>query len=87
LLSNKGEALLDQYRVEKNKELLHAALASFEAADKSVDLMRWKQYGDQSKLFWRGKTKSMYGNAIEVCYLLNDVEKPFIFSKKAGHFC
>ncbi|HZG24321.1 MAG TPA: CHAT domain-containing tetratricopeptide repeat protein, partial [Chitinophagaceae bacterium] len=83
LLSNKGEALLDQYRVEKNKELLHAALASFEAADKSVDLMRWKQYGDQSKLFWRGKTKSMYGNAIEVCYLLNDVEKAFYFFEKS----
>jgi CHAT domain-containing protein/Tfp pilus assembly protein PilF len=83
LLSNKGEALLSQYGVDKNKELLQAALHTFQAADEAVDLMRWKQYAEQSKLFWREKTRKMYELAIETCYLLNDAENAFYFFEKS----
>ncbi len=83
LLANKAEAFLDLYKIKKNKDLLHAALGTYQLADKAVDLMRWKQYGEQSKLFWRGKTKKMYENAIEACYLANDVNLAFFFMEKS----
>lgn len=83
LLSNKGEALLEQYKKEKNRELLKTALTTYQTADVAVDLMRWKQSGEQSKLYWREKTKKMYENAIEVCYLLNDSEKGYYFFEKS----
>jgi CHAT domain-containing protein/tetratricopeptide (TPR) repeat protein len=83
LLSNKGEALLDLFQKENNREFLNVALNTFSAADKTVDLMRWKQYGDQSKLFWREKTKKMYEKAIETCYLLKDTEKAYYFFEKS----
>ncbi len=45
--------------------------------------MRWKQYGEQSKLFWREKTKSMYEKALEACYLSNNIEKAYYFFEKS----
>lgn len=83
LLSNKGEALLESYKTSKDKKFLQYSLNTFKIANKSVDLMRWKQYGEQSKLFWREKTRQMYENAIEVCFLLNDFEQGFYFFEKS----
>jgi CHAT domain-containing protein/tetratricopeptide (TPR) repeat protein len=83
LLANKAEAFLDLYKVKRNKDLLAAALSTYQLADKAVDLMRWKQYGEQSKLFWRGKTKKMYENAIEACHLANDANLAFFFMEKS----
>ena len=45
--------------------------------------MRWKQYGEQSKLFWREKTRKMYENAIEACYLSGDPQKAYYFFEKS----
>jgi tetratricopeptide (TPR) repeat protein len=64
LLENKGECLLNLYERERRKPVLNAALETFLLADKAVDMMRWNQYGEQSKLFWRNETKNMYENAI-----------------------
>ncbi len=83
LLYNKGEALLDLYKKEKDKTLLRDALSSFRLADKLVDQMRWEQYNEGSKLFWRGKTKKMYERAIEACYLLQNPENAFFFFEKS----
>lgn len=83
LLANKGESLLTLYSETGHKPLLIAALQTFILADRSVDMMRWKQQGELSKLLWRTKTKEMYRNAIEVCYLLNDAESGFYFFEKS----
>jgi hypothetical protein len=56
LLSSKAETLLEQYKLEQKNTLLAAALQTFELADKAVDIMRRKQSGEQSKLFWREAT-------------------------------
>jgi hypothetical protein len=48
-----------------------------------VDQMRWSQHGEQSKLFWREKTKRWYAKAIEASFLLNDPEKAFYFMEKS----
>lgn len=83
LLANKGECLLNLYQKEHQKRVLNAALETFLVADKAVDMMRWNQFGEQSKLFWRNKTKKMYENAIEVCYLLNDAKQAYYFFEKS----
>ncbi|GGB82194.1 CHAT domain-containing protein [Dyadobacter sediminis] len=83
LLSNKAEALLDLYKIKKDTTLLKTALKTFRLADKTVDLMRWKQYGEKSKLYWREKTNTMYEHAIEACYLSNDVRLAFFFMEKS----
>jgi CHAT domain-containing protein len=83
LLTNKAQSLLAFYKQKHDKILLRAALQTFILADRSVDMMRWKQYGQRSKLLWRSQTKLMYEKAIEVCYLLSDSEKAFYFFEKS----
>lgn len=83
LLSNKGESLLELYKQEQNKNFLFYALNTYKAADKAIDQMRWKQNTVQSKLFWRAKTKELYENAIETCYLLGDTKNAFFFFEKS----
>jgi CHAT domain-containing protein len=83
ILFNKGESLLQLFKKEKNNSLLAYALKAFMAADRSIDQMRCNQYNEVSKLFWRENTKKMYENAIEVCYLLNDIDHAFYFFEKS----
>jgi CHAT domain-containing protein/tetratricopeptide (TPR) repeat protein len=83
IVANKGSALLERYKQSRNQEDLKLALAAFEVADHAVDVMRWKQYGEQSKLLWRQKTKEMYEQCIAVCFYLNDVEKAYYFFEKS----
>lgn len=84
LLRNKGESLKESYKTgNQNKELLQAALETFHTADKVVDRMRWNQQAQNSKLYWRTRTKSMYEDALEVAYLLQDMESAFFFMEKS----
>jgi CHAT domain-containing protein/tetratricopeptide (TPR) repeat protein len=83
LLANKGETLIDLYRIQNDKSLLQAALKAYEAADQTIDLMRWKQQGELSKFFWRTKTKKIYEKAIEASYLSGSPEKAYFFFEKS----
>lgn len=83
LLANKADALLGYYKRSKSKQYLHAALQTYELADCAVDIMRWRQDGEQSKIFWRSKTRNMYQNAIEASYVAGNVKKAFFFMEKS----
>jgi CHAT domain-containing protein/tetratricopeptide (TPR) repeat protein len=83
LLANKGESFLELYKQNGDRTRLRDALNSFFMADKGVDLMRWKQYGEPSRLFWRNQTRKMYEQAIEACYLLEDAASAFHFFEKS----
>lgn len=83
LLANKGECFLELYKSGNAKSYLNDALKAYKAADELVDQMRWKQFGEQSKLYWRGRTKKMYERAIESCYLLNDGPNAYYFFEKS----
>lgn len=83
LLSNKGESFLGLYKSGNVRSYLNDALKAYKAADALVDQMRWKQFGEQSKLYWRGRTKKMYQHAIESCYLLNDGANAYFFFEKS----
>ena len=83
LIKDKADTWLDYYKFQPNKSHLQNALNTYKTADRMIDIMRWEQTGEQSKLFWRKKTRSIYQNAIETCYLLNKPEEAFYFFEKS----
>ncbi|PWK27909.1 CHAT domain-containing protein [Arcicella aurantiaca] len=83
ILEDKALAWLDYYKFQHNKKHLQNALDTYKTADRMIDIMRWEQTGEQSKLFWRKKTRSIYQNAIETCFLLNKPEEAFYFFEKS----
>ncbi|TDB63788.1 CHAT domain-containing protein [Arundinibacter roseus] len=62
---------------------LQQALHTFMLADSMIDFMRWELSGESSKLFWRKKTRTMYEQALETCFLLNNTEAAFHFFEKS----
>ncbi|WP_316794127.1 CHAT domain-containing protein [Pedobacter frigoris] len=83
IIANKANALLQRYHQKGDKKDLKLSLATYELADESLDMMRWKQHAEESKLVWRKKTREMYERCIEVCYNLKDVEKAYYFFEKS----
>lgn len=83
LLANKGESLLELFKKEGDTTLLKNAKFTFRLTDQMIDQMRWQQAGETSKLYWRDYTRKWYENAIEVCYLLGDVNEGFFFFEKS----
>lgn len=83
LIEDKAICWLDYYKATKTKSHLVHALETYELADKLVDCMRQEHTGTFSKYFWRNKTRSLYENAIETCYLLKDYEKAYYFMEKS----
>lgn len=80
---NKAETLLNYFKSEGNEEYLKAALETFKLADLTINLMRWNQRHDESKLYWREESKEMYELAIETSYLLQDTESALYFFEKS----
>ncbi|GAB3042196.1 CHAT domain-containing protein [Spirosoma pulveris] len=84
LIRDKADTWLDYAKATVNdRNRLKAALATYNIADQMIDFMRWEHTGEQSKLFWRQKTRSMYERAIETCFLLGDAEKAFRLLEKS----
>lgn len=82
-IKDKADTWLNFYKYEKNKSHLRNALKTYKTADQMIDIMRWEHSGEQSKLFWRNKTRKIYENAIETCFLLNQPEDAFYFFEKS----
>ncbi|AQG79155.1 hypothetical protein AWR27_07360 [Spirosoma montaniterrae] len=84
LLRDKADTWLDYANATRNnRQRLQHALDTYKAADQLIDFMRWEHTGQQSKLFWRQKTRGLYERAIETCYRLNDSEQAFRFMEKS----
>lgn len=83
LLWNKGDAFLGLYRMTHNTDDLSTAIAAYRMGDRMVDQMRWSQQGEQSKLFWRERTKQWYKSAVEASFLLDDPASVFYFMEKS----
>jgi len=66
-----------------NKTHLKYALNTYMLLDTLVDYIRWQHQGIATKLFWREKLNSLYEQAIETAYQLNDTEKAFYFLEKS----
>ncbi|NHE58468.1 CHAT domain-containing protein [Cyclobacterium plantarum] len=83
LIDNKAETLLKLHKQRKDPAILPVALETFKLADLTINLMRWNQQHDESKLFWRKKSRGMYELAIETSYLLQDIESALYFFEKS----
>jgi len=65
-----------------NKIGLKNALNDYKLADQLLDVIRFDSTEKTSKLFWREKGASLYMKAVEVSYLLNDMESAYFFMEK-----
>ncbi|MFD2569529.1 CHAT domain-containing protein [Spirosoma soli] len=83
LIQDKADTWLDLAKATNSRQGLGHALDTYQVADQMVDIMRWEHTGQQSKLFWRQKTRGMYERAIETCYQLQDAEQAFRFLEKS----
>ncbi|GAB3506238.1 hypothetical protein GCM10027341_38910 [Spirosoma knui] len=83
IMQDKADTWLAYAKATNSRQYLRNALDTYRIADEMVDIMRWQQVGQQSKLFWRQKTRSMYERAIETCYQLKDTEQAFRFLEKS----
>jgi len=83
-VQDKADAWLDYARATgNNKQRLYHALHTYQVADQMIDFMRWEHTEQQSKLFWRNKTRTLYERAIETCWRLGDAEQAFRFIEKS----
>lgn len=78
----KANGWIKYYVHDSNKEHLNHALETFTLADQLVDLIRYTSNEQQSKLYWREKSTSLYMKAVEVCYLLKQPEEAFYFMER-----
>ncbi|MBD2755322.1 CHAT domain-containing protein [Spirosoma validum] len=83
IIQNKADTWLDYAKATTNQQRLHYALETYKVADRMIDFMRWEHIGQQSKLFWRYKTRSIYERAIETSFLLKNTEQAFHFFEKS----
>ncbi len=83
LLIDKGDALEQQYKVEKKINSLDEAVKVYKMTDQLLDRIKSEQTELQSKLFWRNDCKRLYENAIEACYLQKNFENAFYFFERS----
>ncbi len=84
LIQDKADTWLDWAKsTQNNPARLRNALNTYALADTMIDFMRWEHTGQQSKLFWRGKTHRLYEQAIETAFRLNDAASAFRFMEKS----
>ncbi len=84
LIQDKADTWLDYAKATGgNRQRLQYALDTYTVADQMIDYMRWEHTGQQSKLFWRNKTRGMYERVIETCFRLGDADQAFRFMEKS----
>ena len=60
-----------------------ACLQTALLTDTLITHIRHEQLGEQSKLYWRNRTREFFTQAIEACYLANDATLTFYFMEKS----
>ncbi|WP_177191836.1 CHAT domain-containing protein [Parafilimonas terrae] len=83
IMRNRMEALLQLFSKTKKQEYLSASVKTAFVTDTFLTNMRHVQTGNQSKLFWRDKTKGFYSNAIKAGFLANNADAAFYFMEKS----
>ncbi|MFK8105145.1 MAG: CHAT domain-containing protein [Saprospiraceae bacterium] len=72
ILMDKAMSQKAMFSVSANHEALKKALATFELSSQLLDEMRRSYVSDDSKLFWAGKIKPFFEEAIATALLLYD---------------
>lgn len=79
----KTEVLLRLYKNKKSRSDIGFAIQTALLTDSIITQMRHEQVREQSKLYWRDRTRRFFGNAIEACYLADDFLHAFYFMEKS----
>ena len=82
-LNNKTELLLGLFKKTNDARYLKACLSTALVTDSVIQEMRREQSAEQSKLFWRNKTRNFFTNALEACFLAKDHALAFYFMEKS----
>lgn len=77
-----GTSLLEIYKKNKDKKNLIEAREVMYLVDQLVSLIRLESYGENSKLFWIKRGVDSYMLAVQICYLLDDIDGAFYFMEK-----
>lgn len=83
LFSSKTELLLRMYRQTGDPRWLSACLQTALLTDSLIRDIRHEQMEEQSKLYWRDKTRGFFANALEACYLAHDDGLAFYFMEES----
>jgi CHAT domain-containing protein/tetratricopeptide (TPR) repeat protein len=83
ILGNKTELLLNLYKETGNKNYLAACQRTALLTDTLLTSMRHEQLGEQSKLYWRNRTRAFFDRAMDACYLNNNAPLAFYFMEKS----
>ncbi len=83
LLYNTNNYLLHKYLTTKQNTYLKRSLQIALIADSVITQIRHEQIGEKSKLYWRDKTRDLYANAINACYLDNNANLAFYFIERS----
>ncbi|MBD2753905.1 CHAT domain-containing protein [Spirosoma validum] len=83
LIQNKADTWLAWATNTANRQYLTYALQTYQLADQMIDFMRWEQTGQQSKLYWRQQTHSLYERAIETSFRVGNAQQAYHFIEKS----
>ncbi len=83
IIIDKTKLLLAVYKRTKKLDYLRACLQSALTTDTVITQIRYTQLGEQSKLYWRNKTRDFFNDAIEACFAMNDTKNAFYFMEKS----
>ena len=83
LILDKADSYLIQYKKTRQKVFVNDAVQSYLIADQIMGQTKLVQTDISSKLFWRSDTRRLYENAIESCFLSDNMESAFYFFEKS----
>lgn len=82
-LGNTTELLLTKYHVTHDKRHLDETINNALLADTIISQVRHDQTGEQSKLYWRDRTREFFSNAVEASFEANNAEYALHFMEKS----
>ncbi|MEP7142798.1 MAG: CHAT domain-containing tetratricopeptide repeat protein [Ferruginibacter sp.] len=84
LVTEKGDAYVQQYYHTKNDRYLKMALGIYKKGDLFLAKIKNEQQLQLgSNLVWRSTARNLYEHAIEACYANNNIEDAFYFFEKS----
>lgn len=83
IMHNKLKLMINLFLDCKDKKYLQAALKTAYVNDSLVTNLRYEQFWEQSKLYWREYTTSFFSHAMEAAFLANNTADAFYFMEKS----
>ena len=83
LFNSKTALLLQLYKERHDHKWLEACLRTALLNDSLISQIRHEQLGEQSKLYWRERTRGFFADAIEASFLAGNNNLAFFFMERS----